>query len=89
MWVREDLRLKGEDWSEARAVSHDTRSAITAPVLTVAVLLPQLKAAAVSAAESAYAMRNATSSTALATARAGALAAADAFTDQAARLLGA
>ncbi|HBF85776.1 MAG TPA: protein kilB, partial [Streptomyces sp.] len=29
MWVREDLRLRGEDWADARTTSHATRSAIT------------------------------------------------------------
>ncbi|MFE3560602.1 protein kilB, partial [Streptomyces sp. NPDC059193] len=32
MWVREDLRLRGEDWAAARTESHVTRAAITAPL---------------------------------------------------------
>lgn len=30
MWLREEARLAGGDWREARAASHATRAAITA-----------------------------------------------------------
>ncbi|MET8746285.1 protein kilB [Streptomyces sp. NPDC004728] len=57
MWVREDLRLRGEDWADARAESHTTRSAITAPLLRVQVLLPSIADAAQTAARAAYSLR--------------------------------
>ncbi|MEU5221003.1 protein kilB [Streptomyces sp. NPDC020807] len=57
MWVREDLRLRGEDWTEARAESHRTRSAITAPLLRVQLVLPALAPAARKAAETTYTLR--------------------------------
>lgn len=59
MWVREDLRLRGQDWDEARAASHATRSAITAPLLRVAILLPELAPAAQTAARATYGLRGA------------------------------
>ncbi|MFF3178219.1 protein kilB [Streptomyces sp. NPDC057900] len=59
MWVREDLRLRGEDWAEARTESHATRSAITAPLLRVQLLMPAAAPAAQSAAQAAYALRGA------------------------------
>ncbi|MYS73926.1 protein kilB [Streptomyces sp. SID5926] len=42
MWVREDLRLRGEDWTEVRADSHATWSAVPAPLLWVSLVLPFL-----------------------------------------------
>jgi hypothetical protein len=62
MWVREDLRLKGADWSEARAESHRTRSALTAPLLRVQLLLPEVAAEARAAASATYALRGASES---------------------------
>jgi len=59
MWVREDLRLRGEDWAAARTESHATRSAITAPLLRVQLLLPAVAPAAQAAAQAVYALRNA------------------------------
>ncbi|MGW7711584.1 protein kilB [Streptomyces sp. NPDC054771] len=69
MWVREDARLRGEDWGAARAESHATRSAITAPLLRVSVLLPALAPAAQSAARATYALRGAADDAGLAAAR--------------------
>lgn len=57
MWVREDLRLHGQDWTTARTESHTTRSAITAPLLRVQLLLPDLAPAAQTAARATYALR--------------------------------
>ena len=57
MWVREDLRLRGQEWSEARAESHATRSAITAPLLRVQLLLPAVASAAQTAAHAVYELR--------------------------------
>ncbi|WP_030188139.1 hypothetical protein [Streptomyces violaceorubidus] len=58
MWVREDLRLHGEDWDQARTESHTTRSAITAPLLRVQLLLPALAPTAQDAAHATYALRD-------------------------------
>lgn len=57
MWVREDLRLRGEDWDEARAESHRTRAAITTPLLRVQLLMPSVAGEARAAAAATYAMR--------------------------------
>ncbi|WP_331762721.1 hypothetical protein [Streptomyces anulatus] len=45
--MREDLRLLGQDWTAARTESRATRSAITAPLLRVQVLLPAVADAAI------------------------------------------
>ena len=81
MWVREDLRLQGKDWSDARAESHRTRSAVTAPLLRVQLLMPAVRDAAQAAARAAYALRGAWESgpTALAARREAAIAASDAL----------
>ncbi|MET9051212.1 protein kilB [Streptomyces bacillaris] len=60
MWVREEKRLNGEDWAEARAASHTTRSAITIPYTRLCILAPALDRAANDALAATYAMRNAT-----------------------------
>ncbi|MFB7032229.1 MULTISPECIES: protein kilB [unclassified Streptomyces] len=77
MWVREDLRLRGEDWTEARTASHATRSAITAPLLRVQLLLPAVVADAQAAVQAAYDLRAARSTTALAQRRTEAITASD------------
>ncbi|MFI9194164.1 protein kilB [Streptomyces californicus] len=69
MWVREDLRLRGKDWTQARAESHVTRSAITAPLTRVQILLPAAATAAQNAAQAVYDLRNADNTTALTEAR--------------------
>ncbi|MFJ8254783.1 protein kilB [Streptomyces sp. NPDC094466] len=61
MWVREDLRLSGAsdaDYQAARAASHNTRSALTAPLTTLAILAPDLAGVAQDAASATYALRN-------------------------------
>ncbi|MBQ1112709.1 protein kilB [Streptomyces sp. C3-3] len=61
MWVREDLRLSGAsdaDYQAARAASHNTRSALTAPLTTLAILAPELAGVAQDAAGATYALRN-------------------------------
>lgn len=68
MWVREDERLSGatgDRLAEARAASHATRAAITAPQTTVEILAPELADVAKAAARAAYALRNAPSRTEL------------------------
>ncbi|WP_327335113.1 protein kilB [Streptomyces anulatus] len=79
MWVREDLRLRGEDWSAARTESHTTRSAVTAPLIRVQILLPAAADLARNAAQAAYALRNAADAAALAEARENAIRKADEF----------
>ncbi|MGW1814128.1 protein kilB [Streptomyces sp. NPDC002125] len=79
MWVREDLRLRGQNWDEARAASHATRSAITAPLLHVQLLLPAVAPAAQDAARAAYELRGADTDTTLRAAREHAIAATDDF----------
>ncbi|MFD8714582.1 protein kilB [Streptomyces anulatus] len=61
MWVREDLRLSGAsdaDYQAARTASHNTRSALTAPLTTLAILAPELAGVAQEAAGATYALRN-------------------------------
>ncbi|MFE3470798.1 protein kilB [Streptomyces bacillaris] len=61
MWVREDLRLSGAsdaDYQAARAASHNTRSALTAPLTTLAILDVDLAGVAQGAADATYALRN-------------------------------
>ncbi|WP_098017309.1 protein kilB [Streptomyces sp. b62] len=61
MWVREDLRLSGAsdaDYQAARAASHNTRSALTAPLTTLAILAPDLAGVAQDAVGATYALRN-------------------------------
>ncbi len=77
MWVREDLRLRGQDWATARAESHTTRSAVTGPLLQVQLLMPAVGTQAQAAARAAYALRGARSVDNLAVARTEALAASD------------
>ncbi|MEU5660090.1 protein kilB [Streptomyces sp. NPDC047737] len=79
MWVREDLRLRGQDWDEARTASHATRSAITAPLLQVQLLLPAIAPAAQNAARAAYALRGTDTDASLRAARESAITAADDF----------
>ncbi|MEV4974880.1 protein kilB [Streptomyces scopuliridis] len=89
MWVREDLRLSGADeaaFQAARAESHITRSALTAPLVTVEILAPELAEAATAAARAAYAMRNAADAHALTALRTEAMDAADRLVRQAAAL---
>ncbi|AEW95901.1 MULTISPECIES: hypothetical protein [Streptomycetaceae] len=88
MWVREDLRLSGaadEEYRTARADSHATRAAITAPLATVAILAPDLAPVATEAAQATYALRHAPDRDALTTARTAAIAATDRLVAEAAR----
>ncbi|MEU0002127.1 protein kilB [Streptomyces microflavus] len=77
MSVRGEIRLSGEDWSAARTESHLTRSAITGPLLRVQLLLPGLAPAAQTAAQAAYAMREAGTAAELQEAREHAIRASD------------
>ncbi|WP_256103728.1 protein kilB [Streptomyces sp. ODS05-4] len=88
MWVREDLRLSGADtaaYDTARAESHATRSAITAPMTTLAVLAPELIAPAQAAATASYALRGAQDADVLTAARTAAITACDDFVRTAAK----
>lgn len=77
MVVREEIRLAGGDWSAARTESHATRSAVTAPLLRVRLLLPELADVAQHAVQAAYDMRAVDSTTAVQEARERAIATAD------------
>ncbi|MER5371444.1 protein kilB [Streptomyces sp. NPDC002722] len=79
MWVREDLRLRGEDWADARTESHATRSAITGPLLQVQLLMPTVAPAAQEAARAAYALRGAERDDILSQLRTAAITASDAL----------
>ncbi|MFI5616720.1 protein kilB [Streptomyces sp. NPDC051567] len=79
MWLREDLRLTGATgaYEAARAESHTTRSALTAPLATLALLAPDLTEPARTAATACYALRGATDRQALTALRSTAIDAAD------------
>ncbi|MEW2512174.1 protein kilB [Streptomyces sp. NPDC046870] len=80
LWHREDLRLSGagRDATEAaRAASHATRSAVTAPLVAVSVLEPSLAPVARQAALAAFGLRDAADRTVLAARREAAIAATD------------
>ncbi|MFF3265313.1 protein kilB [Streptomyces sp. NPDC002932] len=89
MWVREDLRLRQEDWADARTESHATRSAITAPLLRVQLLMPAAAPAAQTAAQAAYALRGADGHPILNQLRTDAITASDALVTAAGRHLSA
>lgn len=80
MWVVEDLRLSGADTqtvAEARATSHTTRSAVTAPLVAVRILVPALAQPAQHATRATFAMHAAPDSATLAALRSSALEASD------------
>jgi hypothetical protein len=86
MFVLEDRRLAGADShvvDDAVATSHETRSAVTDPLVTVRLLAPALAETAQQAARAAYAMRRAPDPDALQARRAAALAASDRLVDEA------
>ncbi|MFF8996194.1 protein kilB [Streptomyces sp. NPDC014983] len=88
MWHRESLRLKGEDWSEARAASQATRAAISAPAVRVQVLVPDLRTAVDTATRATYALRGTETTEALEAARTASLEADAQLISEAGRLLG-
>ncbi|MCY0960664.1 protein kilB [Streptomyces sp. H27-H5] len=71
----------------AQTTSHDTRAAITAPLIRLQVLVPELTAPAQAAADATYALRNATTTPELNALRRAAKATAVAFVASAAALL--
>lgn len=82
MWQFEDAKLtdqSGETVTSLLAAQHDTRSAINAPMTTLALLAPDLADAAREAARATYAMRNAPNMDVLEARRALASAAHDEF----------
>ena len=82
MWEYEDAKLTGKPdqvVAESLVAQHGTRSAITVPMTTVAILAPGLADLAREAARSAYAMRDAGDLDVLEVRRAVALAASDRF----------
>jgi hypothetical protein len=89
MWAREHARLgdaSAKAYAAARAESHTTRAAITAPLTTVCILAPHLAHTARAAAQAVYALRQATDVDALTALRHQALAVADRLIDDAAHL---
>jgi hypothetical protein len=87
MWQFEDAKLTGKPAqvvAELETEQHSTRSAINAPMTTVAILTPALAGPAREAAQATYAMRDAGSEDVLEARRAVALAAADQFVEAAA-----
>ncbi|GAB1334391.1 hypothetical protein ACE1SV_09810 [Streptomyces sp. E-15] len=90
LWHREDLALNGageEVVAAARAVSHATRSAVTAPLVAVSVLEPALAEPARRAALAAFGLRDAADRTALAARREAAIAATDELVAAAGRVM--
>ncbi|MQT02780.1 protein kilB [Streptomyces jumonjinensis] len=88
MALREDLRLSDagpEAITAARAESHATRSAIEAPKVQVAILVPSLAAAAEDAIHAALALRVAADHQTLNALRKDAITATDRFVTAAAR----
>ena len=65
--------------TEARATSHSTRSAVTAPLLRLSILRPDLAPAAQAAATATYGLRGTSGESDLATAREYAIQKTDAF----------
>jgi hypothetical protein len=67
MWRREEIRLTAgspedvaQEYEAARAASHVTRGALTMPLVTIRLLMPDLATRADAAAKSTYALRDAT-----------------------------
>ncbi|MEU8692127.1 protein kilB [Streptomyces sp. NPDC048665] len=90
MWVREDLRLSGapsDAYAEARAQSHTTRAAITAPLTAVKILAPSLSEAAEHAARACYSLRAVADEDVLTARREAAIAASDRLVNAAAALI--
>ncbi len=90
MWHREELRLKGlsqEAVDKARAASHATRSAVTAPLVAVSVLEPSLAEPARQAMLAAFALRDAPDHENLASQREAAISATDALVAAAGRAM--
>jgi hypothetical protein len=77
MWLREDRRLSGRPYAAERAASHETRSAVTAPLALVCILRPSLAPLAKEAAQATYDLRDAADPQVLAELRRSSLLAAD------------
>ncbi|WP_225827953.1 protein kilB [Streptomyces naphthomycinicus] len=90
LWHREDLVLGGasqETVAAARAASHATRSAVTAPLVSVSVLEPALAGPARAAALAAFGIRDVADRTELAALREAAIAATDELVAAAGRVM--
>jgi hypothetical protein len=87
MWVVGELRLSGavgEVVAQARAAAHVTRSAVTAPLVTVRVVAPVLAVLADRAVQAVYGMRHPTGLVELEARRQDALEASDRLVEAAA-----
>jgi hypothetical protein len=92
MWRRGEAKTKGDldRYEELRVRSHDTRAAVTAPLVGLRILItdPAVRAAADRMVAATFAMRDHdTDAAALDAARAAALSAHDQFVDAAARFI--
>ncbi|MFH8369634.1 protein kilB [Streptomyces sp. NPDC018031] len=90
LWHRERIRLSGADreaFEAARTTSHATRSAVTGPLVSVAVLEPSLAEPARRAALAAFDLRDAADLGVLAARREAAIAATDDLVAAAGRLM--
>ncbi|NJA56274.1 protein kilB [Streptomyces sp. NEAU-H3] len=88
MWLREDLRLSAaphDSYEAARAESHATRAAITAPMTTLAILAPSLAETARAAASAVYELRGAADTGALTALREAAILASDRLVEEASK----
>lgn len=82
MWVREVARLSSapaDEYAALRSESHATRTAISAPLVTVRILAPEVTDQAMAAAQATYALRDSPDRAALDTRRADALTAVEAL----------
>ncbi|WP_328473529.1 protein kilB [Streptomyces sp. NBC_00448] len=90
MWHREVLRLDGTDpeaFEAARNASRATRSAVTAPLVSVSVIEPALAQTARQAAEAAFDLRDAPDRATLAARRENAITATDTLVAAAGRAM--
>ncbi|MFD3716266.1 hypothetical protein [Streptomyces sp. NPDC058677] len=92
MWRRGDAKFRGDDdrHQELRIRSHETRAAVTAPLVALRLLVtdPELRAAADRMVDTTFGMRHQDADAdTLNTARVAALTAHDAFVDAAARYM--
>jgi hypothetical protein len=84
MWVREDARLSdapADEYARLRAESHTTRAAISAPLVSLRILVPSVTEQAHAAAQAAFALRSAPDQATLNIRRTEALTAADALVE--------
>jgi hypothetical protein len=90
MLIREECRLTSTDadtWAAERAASHETRAAVTAPLVRFSVLAPDLAGVAKEAEQATYALRAAADPEVLQTRRTLAVEASDRLVREAGQVL--